>query len=408
MPLNAKTLEPFTEQEKSEFYHTQKNFPNNKNKKINTEKLIFTCLQAKIGKSDIENRSKLIEGGINWNFFLEIVSQNRLSYFFYDALKEIKLTQNIPEYVFEGLKTAHFYALQKSIIQHEELTDMLKALYLSGIPAIPLKGTFLSKYLYGNIAARGLSSDIDILIVKDKKSEAEKVLESIGYRFDSYPTIKKENLWQYGYIKKNKTSVDFHWDISPFSFVRKRIGDFREGTRLRKEKGLYYYEFKEEELLIYLSVHFVDSTCLVKLLHLFDIAQLIKMHEKKINWKEVVRKAENFRTSGSLYAALFLSHEILGSQVPKDILLQLQPGIWKRIFLKFLTRPTILLHKNSNQNILARKFLKPILFQILEAKTLREHLRIFFPPKDKMKGKSYVRRLLKGFKILFQSFLPRA
>ena len=281
-------------------------------------------------------------------------------------------------------------------LQYKETLDLLGLFFEQGIRVMPLKGPVLSKRLYGTIAARGLSVDIDLLVEQKNKILAGKLLEEKGYNFMPDPIVETERLWQYIYKKSDGTAVDLHWEISPTSFYKERMKVFWEGTRLREEEGIRYYEFKEEELLTYLSVHFVDSTYLTGLRHLTDIDKLLAKYKDTLNWANVVEKAKKWQLSASLYTTLDLSKRLLGSHVPEDVLKKLKPGIIKCIFIAIFANKRVILHRDSRRKRFIENFLKYLLFQILETKSLKDYFTIFFPPKEKMGNKGYSQRLARG------------
>ena len=82
-----------------------------------------------------------------------------------------------------------------------------------GIDVIPLKSFFLAEKLYQNIAARGISVDLDFLIKEKDRVKAKAALENIGY--NRSPIVEPNALeWADSYFKEKFPLVDLHWDIT--------------------------------------------------------------------------------------------------------------------------------------------------------------------------------------------------
>ncbi|MCX5687001.1 MAG: hypothetical protein NTW09_06065 [Candidatus Omnitrophica bacterium] len=75
---------------------------------------------------------------------------------------------------------------------------------------------------------------------------------------------------------------------------------------------------------------------------------------------------------------------------------KIKPGPAKRILINILAQRGVILNKNSKRRRFIESFVKYILFQALEAKSLEDYFAIFFPPKEKMGSKTYADRMAGG------------
>ncbi|UCC95788.1 MAG: nucleotidyltransferase family protein [Candidatus Omnitrophota bacterium] len=361
----------------------------------NTEELLFMCARTYLKKNYTERAKEIMREGVDWNFFFHTALRCGPPYLFYNSLKTFNCPSLVPTAPLERLKKSYLYAVPKVTDAYRQSMAVLQLFLNSNIPVVVLKGPFLSKSLYDDIAARGTSADIDLLIERENREKARKILEQAGYALCTYERAGQQ-LWQYVFKKPASAFIDLHWEINPVLLRTERMNEIWSNTKLKEEEGIGYYELGEEELLLYLSVHFVDSAYLCDLRCLCDVNALLTKYQGALDWSKIVRRAKRWKLSNSLYATLHLSCSLLGSYVPHQILVQLRPRIFKRFFIMIFANSKILLHRNSLRRQLLESFLRYLLFQLLEAHSVRDYWQILFPPAEKMGDRSYFQRFARG------------
>ncbi len=240
--------------------------------------------------------------------------------------------------------------------------------------------------------------DFDFLIEEKNKEPARILLQGAGYSFNPDNEIRQWQ-WQYVFWKPKTVMIDLHWDIMMMGRSYERIEGLWQGTRLVEEDGIPYYEFKEEELLLYLSVHLVNSSVFKRLVYMCDINELLHRYKRRLDWNDVMEKAKGWRLSNSLYLALTVSKTLFNSNVPREVLQRLKPGFSKLILAKIFVNKKVIL-RNGIRRRLIDSFLSYIFFELIEAHSVKEYLsifkRVFFPPKEVMRKRGYILRALKG------------
>ena len=374
------------------------------------DELLLICARSAL-TIDLKNSAiSLIGAGVFWEDFVTGAIQGGVTVLVFNSLKNlVSYGACIPGFVFERLKTEYLRVLLNATYQYRETIGLLKLFADEGVPVVPLKGAFLSKRIYGDIAARGMSVDIDLLVEDRNKERAWRLLESNGYS----PDIQQEvNKWQYEQVfdKPKKILLELHWDIWWTMLVKdkKRIKGLWEGVRLTEDGGVKYYEFKEEELLLYLCSHVVASDVRGKFLrYICDINELVLKYGQLIDWDSLVEKAKEWRLDSSLYICFTLSKELLGSPVPNEVLKKVRPVYLKMVFIRLFTNREFVLTDRKRSKIIGL-FLGNVFFELVEAKTIPEYFyilfrRILFPPKEIMQGKCYAARFLRGLSKYFLS-----
>lgn len=372
----------------------------------NTEELLLLCVEPKLDEELKIKAKNLIKEGLYWKNLCELAITNGITILVYNLLKRLAEEVYIPEFVLKRLKINYLNIIPTVIYQHKKLINFLAIFSHNKIPVIPLKGTILSKRLYGDIAARGPSTDFDLLIKEQHKEKAQILLKEAGYYFNPHNEIEQWQ-WQYDFYKPQEdTTLDLHWDITMMGRSKERIEGLWRGTRI-VEEDISYYEFKEEELLLYLVAHFISSRHFIKLRYVCDINELLNIYKDLINWDSLINKAKRWKLTGSLYALLKLCNDLFDCDLPRGVLQRLRPNFFALILIKiFVTKKTIM--RDNLRRRLRDRFLSYIFLELIEAESVREYLyvfkRVFFPPKQAMSSKRYILRifqgLLKSFKIV--------
>ena len=380
----------------------------------NTEELILVSARKDLNDKLIKKAERLIREGVDWERFCYLAIKSQAGVLVYNSLKVIALINCIPQDVFDKLRTAYSCVILSAAGQHKKATDLLKLLAIKDIAAIPLKGTFLSKRIYGDIESRGASVDIDIFIRWKDRSAAHTVLIENGYLFR--PAEEFESwLWQENYIGPGHQIIDVIYDIWLRGFRREAVAGLWNGTiRTADSDGFTYSEFGDEELIIHMFQGLVTSDNGYKCLrYICDINEFLERHSRSLNWESVINKAKKWRLRGSVYTAISLAGDLFNSNVPSSVINDIRPSFFKRVFIKAFFNRKVMLRENFRRRLMD-SFLSYIFFELIEAASFSEYRaiikRVFFPPPEVLGIKDgdprplrlrYSTRILKGmFKVL--------
>ncbi len=352
----------------------------------NTEELILICARKELSDELIKKAEGLMREGLDWGRFCHLAVKSGAAVLIYNSLREIGLTTCIPQYAFDKLRGAYLYALSSAARQHQESANLLKLLSGGDIAAVPLKGTFLSKRIYGYIESRGASVDIDIFVKWDDRKRIHKILAENGYIF-SLPEEIEQWLWQENCVSPKSQNIDVLYDIWLRGTYKEAIAGLWDGARrVTDGNGLIYHEFEQEELLIYMSQCLITSDNGYKCLkYACDINEFLNHCGSDLNWDSVVDKAKKWRLGSSLYAAISLANDLFNNNVPPSVINSIRPHFFKRMSIKaFFSRKVIL--KENFRRRLMDKFLSYVFFELIEAKRATEYWsvikRVLFPPKE--------------------------
>lgn len=365
----------------------------------NTEKLFLVCSRAGADERLITKGRDLIKRGIDSDLFMKAVLGSAMPLIFYNSLKRLDCPGSIGQEFINNLKFAYLRATSIASWQYKETMSIIKLFSRNGIFTAPLKGPILSKRLYGDIAARGISVDMDFFVKWKDREKAHSVLIENGYKILSSKDSKKR-YWQEAWSRPQSCYIDIIYDIWLGGYRKEAVAGLWDGARMvtDPDSGAVYCELKEEELLIYLAAHLVTSVDWYNLKYVCDINEFLNRYGDTLNWDSVTDKAKKWRLPAALYTALILNRNLFGSRIPRHVTDKIKPPFPQRILIRtFFNRKVML--KGGVRRALMTDLLNYKFFALIEARSLRDYLLFFkialFPPQEVMLGRSYLSRILK-------------
>ena len=235
----------------------------------------------------------------------------------------------------EKLKNIYRRFIVPNMLLHDELARLLKDLQDAEVKVIVLKGAALAKTVYGNIALRPMG-DIDLLVSEEDLDRAKEVLLKLEFKKLEHHNLRDQldgHPFHIEFVKEDTQGaiIELHWGIARKPADVEIAGLLQRAVMVRSN-NIDTCVMCPDDLLPFLCWHTANHL-FPKLLWLCDIAQVIKVYEKSINWKNVIERSENWKIKKAVYCSLYLAENILGAQVPEKVLLRLQPSnIEKRLF----------------------------------------------------------------------------
>ncbi|MDQ1333859.1 MAG: hypothetical protein QG552_809, partial [Thermodesulfobacteriota bacterium] len=118
-------------------------------------------------------------------------------------------------------------------------------------------------------------------------------------------------------------NLELHWGIarsaSPFAIDTEGLW---ERARIEKLNGQTVWVLSPEDLLLHISLHdsYYHHLKLFGLRPCCDVAVVVRRFSREIDWGRLQDRAREWRTERFLYLMLRLSRELLGTDIPADLL----------------------------------------------------------------------------------------
>lgn len=287
---------------------------------------LIDCLKSFLSQnSDNILNKKLSEkelASMNWHQLEQLTYSHRLLPVVHQRLQDNNLIQAIPSQTAQALANKKQQMVRRNLSLSINTLKLLKSFHLSGIRALPLKGSLLGLQVYNNLALR-TPGDIDLLVEPAQSDRILDLLETLGYHWplakEWTPTQQKLYIAQQGEVscisKENGISLDLHfrWSGNAQLFTLPFEQAWQRATLLKVSEAHSPRVLCLEHQLLYLSVHGAKHEW-ERLSWLLDIAMLI---QQPINWEIVRTEAKQLGIQRPVSQALALVHELFEIDIPE-------------------------------------------------------------------------------------------
>jgi hypothetical protein len=276
----------------------------------------------------------------DWSRVVDIATREHVAPLLFKRLKESGASDFVPADEWKLLRRAYFTNGDRNTRLFRELRAVLARLRSSDIPVIVLKGAYLAEAVYGDVALRSMC-DVDLLVRQAELARAESALLALSttplqaYRpppptGETRPANSEPDRGTGRHIQQiqiHNLAVELHWTITseaePFKID---AGGLWQRARRTRVAGAEALALSHEDLLLHLCLHLCHSDWLAGLRPLCDLAEAVRRLGRDIDWAVLVARARDWGASRHVGLTLCLARDLLGAEVPGEVLKQLVPG----------------------------------------------------------------------------------
>lgn len=276
----------------------------------------------------------------------------------------------------------------------EKLEEVSENFYKAGIPIIALKNGGIAVSMIDDMAKCPMG-DIDTLVNKKDFIKAHNILLEMGFKFKFRSEFEFEDLQkafkdggtEYLFTYSNGNDMWFEMSWRPMSGRWIRLDKEPKAEKLIYN-SLYANNSKvrvlsPEDNLLQVAVHTAKHSYVREpgfRLHL-DVERVVKLN--KIDWDIFEKKVNDVGVKTAVYYSLLIPSQLFGTPVPKEILQQLKPNIFKDLMISYYLKKAKLLHP------VEKKFarLNFIVFQFLLYDEITDIFKVILPSISWLKAK---------------------
>jgi len=310
---------------------------NNQSNALSPEEyLLVLVARVEMDSDDEAKMEDILKEGVEWPVVEASARQLGVEPLLFKHLSQEKYARYVPDEVIHLLKESYRVQAIRSLRIYGQISRILESMNRADIPVILLKGAFLAKWIYPDIALRPMS-DIDILCREKDTEAAQKVLRNLGYeqmksvaqsRFHEQVSLKKASHLP-PFIRDNRVMVEVHTDIFTKAPHKTREMERVWDTAIPCELyGQDFFCLSPEHQLLHISSHLHKHLMSgnVTLYWFCDIHEFIGHYNGKIDWKKLQAIAESLGI-GSRMAALYdLFIREWNTSIPKNVAPTLDAG----------------------------------------------------------------------------------
>jgi hypothetical protein len=308
----------------------------------------------------------MIPSQLHWDIVLEKSIRHGVASLLHSYLSRWDAGGDIPEGIARKLEQTYYANAARAMQAEEQLREILGRLSGDGVDAILLKGLFLSKKVYQNIASRPVG-DIDLLIHREDVVRTDRLLGEMGFVLapGSLPLrYYREVHFHVTYVRdsgRGAIPLEIHWDLKDrFSLLKVNMEDIWARTGPWSIGGNNASAMCPEDLVAYLCYHaekhacfsryvedfsvlgpeaVLENTVSAELLWYADILRLIRLDGPDIGWDRLAQTCRMWGVEFEVYASLAVMDRVFGTSCADEALRLLAPprtrwlqaGLYRRL-----------------------------------------------------------------------------
>jgi hypothetical protein len=264
---------------------------------------LIPVLAAKVnwGSTDAAKMEALLSGNIDWHTIMVDSAKLGVQPLLYKHLSQAGWSQYVPPDVLTSLKGLYRKESLRNIRIYGLIERLLAAFNEAGISLVLLKGAFLARWIYRDIALRPMG-DIDVLCREGEISLVKAKLAELGFQQKTvYPSPFHEKLYAIDrgwhlkpFYDSKRAMVEVHFSIFPNvpgGFTQ--MGQVWDGVGCQATNGLSASCLAPADLLLYLCLHLLHHLRLGRwqLYWFCDIHEVVAHYGNEIEWERLFTTA---------------------------------------------------------------------------------------------------------------------
>jgi len=293
--------------------------------------LLHLILRGRWDAAALEQaRALAARNGVAWDGFLQAARAGGVSSLIYETVRGQGL---LPPAVEEAIRLDYYGVAKTNVRRFHRLEGVLRCLADEGIDVILLKGAALAEAVYGNLALRPMC-DFDLLVRERDVDAALCVLSRLGYErpygefhpgfiraFNNQVMVRKTD-------DEEARPIEIHWRlISPLYYQRAIPTDWLWQTaQLERLGDVPVRILSPEAQVLHLCGHLLQhGGCgRANLRQLYDLAEVIALYRERIDWGQVLERAQACDLVLPVRDALERVHEMWQAPIPPEVLERLR------------------------------------------------------------------------------------
>lgn len=303
---------------------------------LTEEKLILLLSRLNPSSEVMEQAKNLLNDkshSIDYPGLLKLALSNEVAPILYKNLNGLNV---IPDDVQDRFRNAYLHTTKNNILNSREMVNVLTLLRNKSIEAVPLKGSFASDVVFGNLGYYP-ATDIDILVKPSDIRLSEDILSGAGYTRNI--GISEDDLLSSHYhfiYQKGGHTVEVHWNLV------KRYFDIPpdfwwEDMRKIEHEGIEATMLSIERYIMYLVFRLFDHG--FRPLKFFVlISEIVNKYSKEIDWDKLFLFSKEYRMERLVSFTLKLLNNMFDTKMPDDIIERRTAGynVFKKLIVKGL------------------------------------------------------------------------
>ncbi|MBN2373782.1 nucleotidyltransferase family protein [bacterium] len=294
------------------------------------EELAVLSARIDLNCADEDRMGAILCRDVDWSAVDDYSQRLGVKTLMYRHLSRERFAGYIPREVMLSLKEEYQRQSIRNIRIYGQICQILESMNKIKIPLVLLKGAFLAKWIYGDIALRNLS-DIDILcreqdadIVQDKLSELGYKRQEEIFHSDFHERVFINNFNHLTPLLRDRSAkVELHIDIlNKIPHEKRDMEKVWDAVISCTFDGLQAYRLSVEYQILYLANHLYNHMTKgnITLYWFCDIHEMINRCKGEIDWGQFSRLLDYFAIGSRIRYVFDLLMSGWNTPIPEKVL----------------------------------------------------------------------------------------
>jgi len=289
--------------------------------------ILILAAKVNLSSNDAAKMEALLRGDINWHTIMIDSAKLGVQPLLYKHLSQTRLSQNVPPDVLASLKGLYRKESMRNIRIYGLIERLLSAFDDANMSLVLLKGAFLARWIYRDIALRPMG-DIDLLCREGEAGLVKTKLAELGFRQKTvYPSPFHERLYAIDrgwhlkpFYNSKRAMIEVHFSIFPnvpHGFAQMEQVWDRVGRHA--SNGLSVSSLSPTDLVLYLCLHLMHHLRLGRwqLYWFCDIHEVVAHYRDEIEWERLFSTAASLGVTDQVQSVLHLISRHWNSSLPE-------------------------------------------------------------------------------------------
>ncbi len=224
----------------------------------------------------------------------------------------------------EQLRQEYYRTWSQTLFSLHRVARVVVELDRAGIECLLLKGCALSLLFYEDAGLRPMA-DVDLLVRRERAELSIKVLTRLGWKPKRpWPEalIPFEQAAEFEDVSRQH--LDLHWRLMWEGRQDLSDEEFWSGKVAAEVNGVSTYSLNPADHLLHVCVHGAKWNDTPSLRWVADAVMIINSSKFKVDWRRLVRQAQERRLTQPVGETLAYLEALLGVSIPSGVLKELR------------------------------------------------------------------------------------
>ncbi len=297
-------------------------------------RLLLLCVGRTADPTIRAEINRLTASPLDWKCVLRESKRHYVAFLLLSTLGELNAL--VPGDLLDDLKRISMKTAANNLRFRHELIKVVGALERVGVELMLLKGAALVQVLNVGLSSRPMG-DIDVLVREKDFQAFRATLYELGYRLPyELPCLTDRELPRYAHffdqIKfrgSNGIKIDTHFRLLNMGMPSVDEESVWERAVKAPMGDVSVFVPSPEDMLLHLCFH-SNHHLFCRIYFFSDVARILERYAGELDWQYLSRVVERRRMKASVYHALLLTKELLGTPIPPDVLDRFRPTYIRR------------------------------------------------------------------------------